>query len=72
MKTLHKSYRIIEGKSSHKYFSENYLTDNIIEYYEKNHDKMSEIELPKIESKSVELYEEAIKNMETAGMITDE
>jgi len=33
---------------------------------------MSEIELPKIESKSVKLYEEAIENMETAGMITDE
>ena len=33
---------------------------------------MSEIELPKIESKSVELYEEAIENMGTTGMITDE
>ena len=30
------------------------------------------IELPKIESKSVELYEEAIENMGTTGMITDE
>ena len=70
--TTMQNNRIIEGKSSHKYFSENYLTDNIIEYYEKNHDKMSEIELPKIESKSVKLYEEAIENMETAGMITDE
>ena len=70
--TTMQNNRIIEGKSSHKYFSENYLTDNIIEYYEKNHDKMSEIELPKIESKSVKLYEEAIENMQTIGMITDE
>ena len=70
--TTMQNNKIIEEKSSYKYFSENYLTDNIIEYYEKNHDKMSEIELPKIESKSVKLYEEAIENMETAGMITDE
>jgi len=70
--TTMQNNKIIEEKSSYRYFSENYLTDNIIEYYEKNHDKMSEIELPKIESKSVKLYEEAIENMQTIGMITDE
>ena len=39
---------LIENKVSHKYFTENYITNNIIKYYEKNHAKMLDINLPKI------------------------
>jgi len=39
--------KIIDDKLSYKYFKEKYLTRNIIEHYEKIHDKMLEITLPK-------------------------
>ena len=39
--------KIIDDKCSYKYFKEKYLTRNIIEHYEKIHDKMLEITLPK-------------------------
>ena len=39
--------KIIDDKYSYKYFKEKYLTRNIIEHYEKIHDKMLEITLPK-------------------------
>ena len=39
--------KIIDDKLSYKYFKEKYLTKNIIEHYEKIHDKMLEITLPK-------------------------
>ena len=37
---------IIKNNESYKYFHENYFTKNIIEHYEKNHDKMIDITLP--------------------------
>ena len=39
--------KIMNNNESYKYFKENYLTKNIIEYYEKNHDNMNNIILPK-------------------------
>ena len=39
--------KIIDDKCSYRYFTENYLTKNIIEHYEKIHDNMLEITLPK-------------------------
>ena len=39
---------IIKNKESHKYFTQNYITNNIIKYYEKNHGKMLDIDLPNI------------------------
>ena len=39
---------IIKDKGSHKYFTQNYITNNIIKYYEKNHGKMLDIDLPNI------------------------
>ena len=39
--------KIIDDKYSYKYFKEKYLTRNIIEHYEKIHDKMLDITLPK-------------------------
>ena len=45
--TTMQNTKIIDNKESYKYFKENYLTKNIIEYYEKNHDNMNNIILPK-------------------------
>ena len=39
---------IINRKSSHEYYRKNYFTNNIIEHYQKNHDKMLEIVMPKL------------------------
>ena len=44
--TMHNP-KIIDDKCSYKYFKEKYLTRNIIEHYEKIHDKMLDITLPK-------------------------
>ena len=45
--TTMQNTKIIDNNESYKYFKENYLTKNIIEYYEKNHDNMNNIILPK-------------------------
>ena len=45
--TTMQNSKIIDDKCSYKYFKEKYLTRNIIEYYEKIHDKMLDITLPK-------------------------
>ena len=45
--TTMQNTKIIDNNMSYKYFEENYLTKNIIEYYEKNHDNMNNIILPK-------------------------
>ena len=45
--TTMQNTKIIDNNESYKYFKENYLTKNIIEYYEKNHDNINNIILPK-------------------------
>ena len=45
--TTMQNSKIIDDKCSYKYFKEKYLTRNIIEHYEKIHDKMLDITLPK-------------------------
>ena len=45
--TTMQNRKIIDDKCSYKYFKEKYLTRNIIEHYEKIHDKMLDITLPK-------------------------
>jgi len=43
--------KIIDDKLSYKYIKEKYLTKNIIEHYEKIHDKMLDITLPESNNK---------------------
>ena len=54
---------LINEKLSHKYFSEKYLTKNIIEYYEKNHDKMFDIELPDILNRDITVYNSTLMSL---------
>ena len=48
--TTMQNSQIIKNNQSYKYFHENYFTKNIIEHYEKNHDNMIDIILPKKQS----------------------
>ena len=54
---------LINEKLSHKYFSEKYLTKNIIEYYEKNRDKMFDIELPDMLNSDLTVYNSTLMNL---------
>ena len=45
--TTMQNNEIINRKSSYQYFKKNYFTSNIVEYYQKNHDKMLKIVMPK-------------------------
>ena len=55
--------KIINKKSSYQYFEKNYFTNNIIEYYEKNHDKMLKIVMPKRQNRSKERYEKYLSSI---------
>ena len=54
---------IINRKSSHEYYRKNYFTNNIIEHYQKNHDKMLEIVMPKRLDRNKDKYEKYLKNI---------
>lgn len=54
---------IISDKLSYKYFAEKYLTKNIIEYYENNHDNMFDIELPDTSNRTLEAYRSTLLTM---------
>jgi beta-N-acetylhexosaminidase len=54
---------IINRKSSHEYYRKNYFTNNIIEHYQKNHDKMLEIVIPKRLDRNKDKYEKYLKNI---------
>jgi hypothetical protein len=54
---------IINRKSSHEYYRKNYFTNNIIEHYQKNHDKMLEIVMPKRLDRNKDMYEKYLKNI---------
>jgi beta-N-acetylhexosaminidase len=60
--------KIIKNKASPQYFKKNYLTDDIIKYFEKNHDKMSKIVIPKAIDESRERYGECLVNMKKIGL----
>ena len=61
--------KIIKEKMSYKYFSDNYLTNNIIKYCEKNHDKMYDINLSsnRLNKNRVE-YDKCLSNLNTWNM----
>ena len=54
---------LIKQNLSYKYFSDNYLTKNIIEYYEKNHDMMCDIILAKKDFKNIDKYKISLENI---------
>ena len=54
---------IINRKSSHEYYRKNYFTNNIIEHYQKNHDKMLEVVMPKRLDRNKDKYEKYLKNI---------
>ena len=60
--------QIIKNKASSQYFEENYLTGDIAKYFEKNHDKMSTVVIPKAINESRERYGESLKNMKKIGL----
>jgi len=52
---------IISNKESYLFFLENYLTDEIIEYYHKNHDRIKPVLNDFITKKSVDLYKDSLR-----------
>ena len=54
---------LIKQNLSYKYFLENYLTKNIIEHYEKNHDMMCDIVLAKKDLKHIDKYKISLENI---------
>ena len=54
---------LIKQNLSYKYFSDNYFTKNIIEYYEKNHDMMCDIILAKKDFKNIDKYKISLENI---------
>ena len=60
--------KVIKNKASPQYFEKNYLTDDIIKYFEKIHDKMTEIVIPQIINKSRKRYDEYLENMKQMGL----
>ena len=63
--TTMQNNEIIRLKSSYKYFKKNYFTQNIIEYYEKNHDNMLEIVMPVRQDKDEDNYENYLNNIKS-------
>ena len=63
--TTMQNNEIIKLKSSYKYFKKNYFTQNIIEYYEKNHDNMLEIVMPVRQDKDEDNYENYLNNIKS-------
>lgn len=54
---------LIKQNLSYKYFLDNYLTKNIIEHYEKNHDMMCDIILAKKDLKNIDKYKTSLENI---------
>ena len=54
---------LIKQNLSYKYFSDNYFTKNIIEYYEKNHDMMCDIILAKKDFKNIDKYKISLESI---------
>ena len=61
--TTMQNSEIINRKSSYQYFKKNYFTSNIVEHYQKNHDKMLKIVMPKRLHRSKDRYEKYLNNI---------
>ena len=63
--TTMQNNEIINRKSSYQYFKKNYFTNNIIEYYQKKHDKMLKIVMPKRQHRSKDRYVKYLDNIKS-------